>query len=150
ASNGPPGKDGNAVLTLHGRIANRPAQRVEVTVADSGAVRVSGQVEEAGLFCGRLRLTTTYETDPNSNRLTVRDVVENLGGQPAEFQMLYPLNVGAPVLAAGSRVALPFRELAPLTQRAAEGIETWDTYAAAQAGYAEQVYVAEPLADATG
>src|SRR5262249_45825462 len=46
ASNGPPGKDGNAVLTLHGRIANRPAQRVEVTVADSGAVRVSGQVEE--------------------------------------------------------------------------------------------------------
>jgi hypothetical protein len=152
ASNGPPGRDGNAPLTLHGRIANRPAGRVEYSVdlEPPYTIRVTGQVEEAGLFCGRLRLTATYETVSGSPVLTVQDVVENLGGQPAEFQMLYHLNVGAPVLAAGSRVALPFRELAPLTPRAAEGIDAWDSYAAPQAGYTEQVYVAEPLADENG
>jgi galactose mutarotase-like enzyme len=150
ASNGPPGDDGGARLTLHGRIANRPAHHVRASLSEDGVLRVTGEVEESGLFCGRLRLTATYETAAYSNALTVRDVVENVGGQPAEFELLYHLNVGAPVLAEGSRVALPFRELAPLTPRAAEGIDTWDTYAAPQAGYAEQVYVAEPLADAAG
>ena len=38
---------------------------------------------------------------------------------PQEMQLLYHCNLGPPFLEAGSRVVVPFRELAPLTARAA-------------------------------
>ena len=62
ASNGPPGEDGGgglAQLTLHGRIANRPADAVEVSVSPDPPyeLTVRGEVEEGALFCPHLRLT---------------------------------------------------------------------------------------------
>src|SRR5215470_4820361 len=57
---------------------------------------------------------------------------------------------GPPFLEAGSRVVAPIREMAPLTKRAAEGIDTYETYAGPVAGYAEQVYAYELLADGHG
>jgi hypothetical protein len=153
ASNGPPGKDETgAALTLHGRIANLPAQAVEVRVSLDPPYELSvvGETEESALFCGQLRLTTTYTTVPGSNKVVIHDVVENRSAQPAEVQMLYHANLGPPFLEPGSRVLAPVKELAPLTPRAAEGIDTFDTYAAPQVGFAEQVYVYQLLADGRG
>jgi hypothetical protein len=160
-SNGPPGEDActdkngrtrKAHLTLHGRIANLPAHYVEVRVNldPPFELSVTGQVEETGLFFPHLGLTATVTTAPGSNRLVVHDVVENHSAEPAEMEMLYHCNVGPPFLEGGSRVVLPTREMAPLTARAAEGIDTFDTYAAPQAGFAEQVYCYDPLGDGAG
>jgi hypothetical protein len=66
------------------------------------------------------------------------------------MQLLYHCNVGPPFLEAGSRVVAPVREMAPLTARAAEGVGTYDTYAGPAAGYAEQVYCYDLLADGAG
>jgi hypothetical protein len=161
ASNGPPGEDvwtdaaGRSQrqhLTLHGNIANLPAHYVEVRINLDPPFELSvlGEVDEGMLFFGHLRLTTTCTTVPGSNRLVVHDVVENRSAQPAELQMLYHCNVGPPFLEAGSRVVAPVAEMCPLTARAAEGIDTYDTYAGPTAGYAEQVYVYDLLADAHG
>lgn len=161
AWNGPPGEDVHTdrlgrerrdVLTLHGRIANRPAHFVEVRVNldPPHELMIMGQVEESMLFSPRLLLTATYTTVPGSNRLVIHDVVENRGGEPAEMQMLYHCNVGPPFLEAGSRVVMPMRELSPINARAAEGMETVDTYAGPHAGFAEQVYCYDLAADAHG
>jgi len=161
ASNGPPGedvvthKDGRTTrtpLTLHGRIANRPAHFVEVRVNLDPPYEISiiGHVAEAGLFLPHLHLTTTTTTVPGSNRVVVHDVVENRAAQPAEMQMLYHVNVGPPFLEAGSRVLAPIKEMAPLTPRAAQGIDTYETYAGPTTGFAEQVYAYELLADGHG
>jgi hypothetical protein len=161
ASNGPPGEDVHTdksgrtrrdQLTLHGRIANSPAHYVEVRVNLDPPYELSviGQTEESGLFLPHLSLTTTCTTVPGSNRLVIHDVVENRAASPAEMQLLYHCNVGPPFLEGGSRVVLPFREMAPRDARAAEGMETYDTYAAPTNGYAEQVYYYDPLADAQG
>ncbi len=157
---GPPGEDAwedhgrprRAQLTLHGRVANTPASVVEVRVGldPPYELSVTGVVEEAALFFGQLRLTTTYTTVPGSGRVVVHDVVENRSAQPAEMQMLYHLNLGPPFLGPGSRVLLPVREMAPLTARAAEGIDTYETYAAPAVGFAEQVYAFDPVADGRG
>jgi hypothetical protein len=161
ASNGPPGEDevtdksgrtSRTKLTLHGRIANQPAQFVEVRVNldPPHELSISGEVEEGCLFFPHLRLTTTCTTVPGSNRLVVHDVVENRGGQPAEMQILYHCNIGPPFLESGSRIMAPIRELSPLTPRAAEGMETFSAYPGPTAGFAEQVYCYEPMADAVG
>ncbi len=161
AWNGPPGEDvftdkaGRSRrdrLTLHGRIANLPAHYVEVRVSlePPFELGVIGQVEESALFSPRLLLTTTYTTVPGSNRLVIHDVVDNRGGEPAEMQLLYHCNVGGPFLEAGSRVVVPMRAVAPSNARAAEGMDTLETYAGPAAGFAEQVYCYDPLADAAG
>jgi hypothetical protein len=148
--NGPPGNDNGAALTLHGRIANQPAQRVEVSVNPEPPfeLAVSGVVEEAGLFLGRLRLTATYVTTPGSNRLVIRDVVENRGGTEAEMQMLYHLNFGPPLLAPGGRVVVPAMEVAPHTDHAAQAIDRYAEYAPPVAGFAEEVYDFRAMAGA--
>jgi hypothetical protein len=161
SSNGPPGEDVHTdrggrehrdVLTLHGRIANLPAHFVEarVNLDAPHELIVIGQVEESMLFSPRLLLTTTYTTVPGSNRAVIHDVVENRGGAPAELQLLYHCNVGAPFLEAGSRVVMPVREVSPITPRAAEGMDTLDTLAGPVAGFAEQVYCYDLLPDAAG
>jgi hypothetical protein len=161
SSNGPPGEDAYAdkngrtiknQLTLHGRIANLPAHFVEIRVGLDPPFEFSivGQVEESGLFSSHLRLTTTYTTAAGSNRLVIHDQVENLAAQPAEMQLLYHCNVGPPFLEAGSRVVASIKEMSPISARAALGIETFDTYAGPQSGYAEQVYCYDLLPDAAG
>jgi Domain of unknown function (DUF4432) len=161
ASNGPPGEDVYTdrhgysrcdLLTLHGRIANQPAYYVEIRVGldPPYELSVTGQVEEGGLFYPHLVLTTTYTTIPGSNRLVIHDHVENRGADTAEMQLLYHCNQGAPLLEAGSRVVVPIREVSPISARAAEGIDTLETYAGPVPGFAEQVYCYEPLGDAAG
>jgi hypothetical protein len=161
SANGPPGEDVHTSkngqtqrepLTLHGRIANQPAHHVEVRVNLDAPHEISviGQVEEGCLFFPHLALTTTYSTIPGSNRLVIHDVVENRLSQPAELQLLYHCNVGPPLLEAGSRVVVATKEMAPQTPRAAEGIETFDTYAAPCPGFTEQVYCFDPLGDHAG
>ena len=121
ASNGPPGEDvitdkngqtHRTPLTLHGRIANRPAHYVEVRINLDPPFEISviGHVEETGLFLPHLHLTSTATTVPGSNRVVLHDVVENRAGTPAEMQLLYHCNQGPPFLEAGSRVVVPMRE----------------------------------------
>lgn len=150
--NGPPGDDAGTPLTLHGRIANLPASAVEVSVNldPPHELSVTGVVEEAALFFPQLRLTTTYTTVPGSNRLVIHDRVSNRGARPAEMQMLYHTNLGPPFLEAGSRVLAPIREMCPLTTRAAEGIDSYETYGPPTPGFAEQVYVYDLLPDGRG
>jgi hypothetical protein len=161
AWNGPPGEDAfidkagrhrHDRLTLHGRIANLPAHYVEVRIGLDPPFELSiiGHVEEAGLFSPRLHLTSTCTTAPGSNRMVVHDVIENWGGEPAEMQLLYHCNVGPPFLGAGSRVMAPIRELAPISARAAEDIDVFDSWGGPTAGFAEQVYCYDLLADREG
>lgn len=161
AWNGPPGEDAYTdakgrsrkdSLSLHGRIANQPAHHVEVRVNLDAPHELSvvGVVEEGGLFYPRLELTTTYTTIPGSNKLMIHDRVVNKSAEPGEMQVLYHCNMAAPFLEAGSRVVAPIKEVSPLTPRAAEGIDTLETYAPPHPGFAEQVYVYDLLADASG
>jgi hypothetical protein len=111
---------------------------------------VVGRVAEGGLFFPHLHLTSTISTIPGWNRFVVHDVVENRGGQPAEMQMLYHCNIGPPFLGAGSRLAMPYREVSPISLRAAEGIDTLDVCSVPTAGFAEQVYCFLPDTDSEG
>lgn len=158
SSNGAPGPDAvvdntgrksESALTLHGKIANIPAHRVDVAVSTEGdgLLSVSGIVDETMMFGPCLRLKTTYETVPGSNRLTIRDEVTNVGGHPTELELLYHTNLGKPFLDAGARLVLPIREAAPRDSRAAEDANTWQTYLGPTPGYTEQCYFAELIGD---
>ena len=102
------------------------------------------------LFASRLQLQTQIKTWPNSNRLVIEDVVVNRGGTSAEFELLYHCNFGPPFLGEGSRLVAPLGAVHPRDSRAAEDIDAFSRFAAPAAGFVEQVYWLEALADADG
>src|SRR4051794_19753821 len=93
---------------LHGRIANKPAHHVSVSAsADGKELLVQGIVDESRFHFGRLRLTSTLTTVPGQASFRIRDEIENLSALPGEFQMLYHVNFGLPLLDGGSQVVAP-------------------------------------------
>ena len=152
-SNGAPEHDENGKLLypLHGRIGNRPAHKVTVSVdGDSGEISVTGVVEETRFHFLKVRMTSTVSTKVGENGLRIHDEVENLSASPAEIQMLYHVNFGLPLLDGGSKVAAPVKTVVPRNAHAAGGIKTWDSYGAEEPGFEEQVYFMELLADDNG
>ncbi len=152
-SNGAPefGEDGSLVYPLHGRIANMPAHRVDVTIdSDAGEITIVGVVEETRFHFSKLRMTSTITVKVGETGFHLHDELENISQSPAEIQMLYHVNFGDPLLDAGSKVVAPIKTVVPRNARAAEGIKTWETYEAPHPGFEEQVYFSELLSDAGG
>jgi hypothetical protein len=160
-STGAPGKDvvpnnmgipTEVDLTLHGRIANLPATRVEVRVVpgDPPELVVKGEVYESALFYPGYRLVSTFSTRCGSNRLTLVDEVTNLRAVPAEMELLYHCNFGPPFLGPGARLVTAARTVAPRDPRAVEGIGEYDTYLGPTPGYVEQAYWYDLLAKPDG
>jgi hypothetical protein len=146
------GTDAQQHLTLHGRIANIPASEVEVVVdrTPPHRIRVRGRVDERMLFGPQLELWTEISTEPRSNEFRVEDQVRNVAASPREFQLLYHVNYGPPLLAAGARFRAAIQRATPATPHAAAHASGLDTYEAPRAGFAEQVYFLELRADAAG
>jgi hypothetical protein len=139
-SNGAPdfGEQGLA-FPLHGRIATRPAYRLEVQ-ADGAELRLIGEVEEIRFHFLKLRMTTTYRLRPDSRTLQIEDRIQNLSASPAATQMLYHVNFGAPLLDAGAQVVAAAETVVPRNPHAAAAVHNWSSYAAAEPGFEEQVY----------
>ena len=150
ASNGAPDFDEKDRLTypLHGLIANRPAQQVDVTV-DGDQIRIRGVVHESRFHFHKFRMTTTITTRFNQPGLEIRDEVTNLSSKADEIQMLYHCNFGAPLLDAGSEVVVPASLVVPRNAWAAEGIGHWSTFAAPTVGMEERVYFMEMHANSS-
>jgi hypothetical protein len=150
--NGPPGNDEGTDVTLHGRIANLPAHRVELTVPEgnAGALVLEGWVYETTMFGPCWELMSRLELPLGQTEAYLKDVVTNIGGQPQELSLLYHINLGAPFLGAGSRNAIGFRDLVPRDARAAEGVASHDVYLAPTPGFTEEGFYYRPAAVADG
>ena len=148
-NNGGPYQEGPATFGLHGKIANLPASFVAVHVADDGTgeIAVEGQVEESKLFSPQIRMTTRISTTPGSNRIVVRDEFLNRKDAPGEMQILYHWNFGPPYLEAGARFVAPVKAAMPRNARARAGLDHYETFAAPEPGFAEQVYFLDLHAD---
>jgi hypothetical protein len=123
---------------------------VSITTGDPGVISVSGEVDETMMFGSALRLKSTVETAAGSNRIRITDEITNFGGGPRELELLYHINTGRPFLEPGAKFIAPINEVTPRDPAAAAGIDTFDTFAAPLAGFAEQVYYFDLATDNIG
>lgn len=152
-SNGSPDFDDRGALRfpLHGRIANLPADMVDISHDPStGSVSVTGVVHETRVHSQKLRLRSTLSVRPGEAAFHIHDEVTNLSAEPTSMQLLYHFNLGSPLLGPGASVVAPIRVLVPRNKRSAEGIAHWQSYAEASAAYSQQVYYTDLHADETG
>ena len=134
---------------LHGKIANQPAYDVQAGIDEQLALTsVRGNVDEARFKFRKLQLATTVSCVAGSSELLISDTVTNRSAVASDFQLLYHINFGSPLLEAGAQVVAPVAMLSPRTAVAEQGVASWSRYAAPVAGYEEQVYFMQLLGDA--
>jgi hypothetical protein len=159
--NGHPGKDtftdatGSSTtldLTLHGKVANLPTQELEILALRKPpyTITLRGVVSERMFHGPNLELATELSTEPGSSSFRLRDSVINRGGIDQEFQMLYHVNYGRPVLESGATFLAPAERITPFDDHAAKDIASYDQYDAPVAGAREQVYCIVPKVDEQG
>jgi Domain of unknown function (DUF4432) len=146
------GEEATMELTLHGRLANLPAQEVEVLVDPDPPyrIRLRGRVDERMFYGPKLELQTELSTEPGSSKFRIHDVITNRGDQAQEFQMLYHTNYGRPLLEEGSTFLAPVERVTPFNDHAAQSVRDYATYRAPTPGFIEEVYCLRPRADADG
>jgi hypothetical protein len=146
------GKKKKVLLPLHGRIANIPASFVKVRVGLEPPfnLEIEGVVNEQSFFGSNLKLTSLITTNPGSNSLKIKDVVENLRSMPDEMQVLYHCNFGSPFLEEGARLVAPIQCVAPRNLLSKEAIKKFDVFDAPSSGFVEQVFFMKLLNDEVG
>jgi len=152
-SNGAPEfhPNGSLKYPLHGKIANTPAHRVELSIdGELGEISVTGTVDEARVFGNKLRLQSTYTTRVGQPGFHLVDEVTNLSAEPGELELLYHVNFGTPLLNPGSKVVLPVRKIAPRDEVAMGNVPEWDTCGPETPGSPEAVFFCELAADPVG
>lgn len=139
---------------LHGRVSNIPARLLGYgetwTDDDRCVLWAEGEVRQARVFGENLRLRRRIEADLGGNELRLRDEVLNAGSDAVPHMLLYHINVGWPLLAEGSRLLAPIREVLWTTPSVDEQGLSHERFAAPARGLLEQVYEHELVPDATG
>jgi galactose mutarotase-like enzyme len=144
-------ENGTLRYPLHGRIANIPARKVEVTIdSDSREITISGVVDEARLFGNKLRMLSTITTAVGRPGLTLTDTISNLSAEPSDLELLYHINFGPPLLSPGAKVVLPAAKVAPRDEAAVGNLAEWDTCGPETPGLGEAVFFFDLKADADG
>lgn len=139
------------VHPLHGDVAHWPCQTAAVHyLSDSQQVAVETSTDIVLFHFYRLTLKSSLLVSLVAPQIEVRDTIVNNGGRPADVMLLHHWNFGPPVADGGSRLEVPYREVAPRNPHAAAAIARWDVLDPPQAGSEETVYFLTPHTDQNG
>src|SRR6267378_204474 len=98
---------------LHGRIGFMPARLTgygERWEGDECVLWADGVIRQAAVYGEAMELRRRIEAKIGESRFTVHDEVENVGFDPTTHMYLYHVNVGWPVVDAGSEYLIPAPE----------------------------------------
>ncbi|QTT86196.1 aldose 1-epimerase family protein [Pseudomonas chlororaphis] len=149
---GHPGMDNGELLTLHGRAANIPANKVTLHIDEKPpyAISLRGELKEQAFKKVDFSVATELVTEPGSVSFTLNDTLTNNGDYPEEYQALYHSNFSTPFLEEGAKFAAPVKQVSPFNDKAKADLADWQTYRGPTRDYDETVYNLVPYADAQG
>ena len=145
---GPPHRDGDRDLPMHGRFRVTPAEHLSCDACWEGkdyVLTVSGEMRVAQLFGENIVLRRTIYTEAGSTSLTIADEITNEGFADFPLELLYHCNIGYPLLDAGAEIVVPSETTVPRDADAAKGLENWNTMPAPIDNEPEQVFYHEGL-----
>ena len=152
-SAGAPCVDAGEELGIHGRLSNLSASNIQANTewdGDRCVFTVSGVIRENVLFKENLALYRTIEVDLGKSIITLRDRVVNEGFRQSPLMMLYHINLGWPLLDDGADLHLNARSMKPRDTEAEKGTASATRIPSPIAGYKEQVFYHDLIADKDG
>ena len=141
--------------SLHGRVGMIPARLTgygEAWQGDRCVLWAEGTVRQAAMFAENLHLVRRVEADVGGNEIRIRDRVVNRGFAPTPHMFFYHVNVGYPLVDAGSRLVAPVREVLWASHAAAyraQGVG-YRKMSGPREGFREQVWEHDLAADGAG
>ena len=115
---------------------------------DTGEIVLRGTVDEAADVRLASRGSVTTISTGGSPGLSVTDTVTNLSAESGDFELLYHVNFGMPLVQPGSRVVVPVKTMAPRDAAALADLATWNGYGRESPGLPEAVFFFELATDA--
>lgn len=150
---GAPCVDQGEELGLHGRLSNTPATNVRSStewVGDTCRFTVGGEIREGAIFRDNLLLQRAIEVELGGSTITYRDTVINEGVKTSPLMMLYHINLGWPMIDEGARLFLNAKSSTPRDAEASKGFQEARILSGPIAGYKEQVFYHDLIADEKG
>ncbi len=128
-------------LSMHGRIANTPAENLCVCLSpEEDAVEISGIMREGVLFGAKLKMERTIKCRAGADEIELTDVITNLGYERVPISMLYHFNIGYPLLSETAEIVIPAIKTDPRDEHAKKGLDEWDKVLPPQPGWVEMCY----------
>jgi len=139
------------VHPLHGDVAYWPCQSAVVYYQPTTEQVVLETTTDIVLFhFHHLTLKSSVRLSVVQPRVEVHDTIVNQGGRSAEVMLLHHWNFGPPVADGGSRLEIPYQEVAPRNAHAAAAVANWNVLDPSQPGAEETVYFLTPQSDNAG
>lgn len=136
---GPPSADAEGEHPQHGRYSGLSASVTRAEV-QADAVVIEATVTEATVLGAHLELRRRLRVPLGEGRIELRDEIVNRGSRPVEPMVLYHVNLGWPLVDAGTVLRSPAKRVVPRDAAAEAGIEGWAEFPAPVADYPEQVF----------
>lgn len=138
---------------LHGRVANIPARLGgygETWEGDRCVLWAEGEIRQAAVFGEHLRMQRRIESEIGSNEIRLQDTVRNFGFEKNPHMLLYHLDLGWPFVDEGTRLVAPIARTLWYSPSVDKQRISYQVMAAPIAGFDEQAYEHELVADADG
>jgi hypothetical protein len=135
---------------LHGRIGFMPARLTgygERWDGDECVLWAEGVVRQAAVYGEAMEVRRRIEARVGESRFTVHDEVVNVGFDPTTHMYLYHVNVGWPVVEAGSEYLIPAPEGVPVAEYPTKD---YRKLTAPSAGFPEECYEHSVIAEPKG
>lgn len=129
---------------MHGRIRTTPAEHLSAGAAWEGedyVLRVSGEMREGELFGENLVLRRSIETVYGFKTVAIIDEIENQSFREEPLMLLYHINIGYPLLDAGTELLAPTRSVVPRDEAAAGHEDRWNVMDAPKDNEPEYVFI---------
>ena len=148
-----PVEDDGKRYGLHGRASAQVASSVEARGdwdGDEYRISVRGRTREAALFDEQIELDRTISTELGSSSLRIDDIVSNVGFRTTPHMILYHINLGFPLLGSDAELISPTSSLKDFKIGAVGSDEGPYRFREPEAGYAQNVYDHQTVADSDG
>ncbi len=136
---GPPSVDAEGAHPQHGRYSGLSASVTRAEVR-ADAVVVEGTVVEATVLGAHLELRRRVRVPLGEGRIELRDDIVNRGARAVEPMVLYHVNLGWPLVDAGTSLRSPAERVHARDAAAEAGLSTWAEFPEPVADYPEQVF----------
>jgi hypothetical protein len=150
---GSPCIDQGEELGLHGRVSNLAAENVYADgkwMGDDYQMFVKGKLREAIVFGPKLELSRNITVWMGQPKITIEDVIENIGNKSAPFMILYHINIGFPVLDSTAELIESRAKVWSRDEEAKKGIDSFNRFIEPLPDYKEQCFFHDIEADSNG
>lgn len=118
---GSPCTDDGEILPLHGTISNTPCENFSHRISDNN-IYITATVRDARLFSHKLILEREYVISLDENKISMTDVVKNVGSSVAPYEIMYHCNMGYPLLCEDTEIKIPSDEVVARNEHAQTGL----------------------------